>query len=169
MQATTFHAARQLLVRGATCLSSRLCHNSHVVGLARGFCSSSTAGKATVEDPTVENEKRKKREALIQEMLGQKEEIMSAGVENPKQKSYSGMLVVCPTPIGNIRDVSLRVLEVLHDADIIACVDTRMAGKLFTLLREKRIKQEFEVYQGGNEETQEGVEDAKIFLDEEIG
>lgn len=36
-----------------------------------------------------------------------------------------GRLVVCPTPIGNLGDVTLRVLEALRDADAIACEDTR--------------------------------------------
>jgi 16S rRNA (cytidine1402-2'-O)-methyltransferase len=34
-------------------------------------------------------------------------------------------LVVCPTPIGNLGDVTLRVLDALRDADTIACEDTR--------------------------------------------
>jgi len=37
----------------------------------------------------------------------------------------SGRLVVCPTPIGNLGDVTLRVLAVLGEADIVACEDTR--------------------------------------------
>jgi 16S rRNA (cytidine1402-2'-O)-methyltransferase len=36
-----------------------------------------------------------------------------------------GRLVVCPTPIGNLGDVTLRVLDALRDADAIACEDTR--------------------------------------------
>jgi 16S rRNA (cytidine1402-2'-O)-methyltransferase len=37
----------------------------------------------------------------------------------------SGRLVVCPTPIGNLEDVTLRVLAALRDADVLACEDTR--------------------------------------------
>jgi len=34
-------------------------------------------------------------------------------------------LVVCPTPIGNLGDMTLRGLEALREADAIACEDTR--------------------------------------------
>lgn len=37
----------------------------------------------------------------------------------------AGRLVVCPTPIGNLQDVTLRVLEVLGAAAVVACEDTR--------------------------------------------
>ena len=37
----------------------------------------------------------------------------------------SGRLVVCPTPIGNLEDVTLRVLSALREANVIACEDTR--------------------------------------------
>jgi 16S rRNA (cytidine1402-2'-O)-methyltransferase len=36
-----------------------------------------------------------------------------------------GRLVVCPTPIGNLEDVTLRVLDALARADVVACEDTR--------------------------------------------
>ena len=37
----------------------------------------------------------------------------------------AGRLIICPTPIGNLEDVTLRVLAALREADIVACEDTR--------------------------------------------
>jgi len=44
----------------------------------------------------------------------------------------SGRLLVCATPIGNLGDVTLRVLEALREADIIEAEDTRVTRKLLS-------------------------------------
>jgi 16S rRNA (cytidine1402-2'-O)-methyltransferase len=45
-----------------------------------------------------------------------------------------GQLIVCPTPIGNLDDLTLRVRDALVAADWIACEDTRRTGGLLDKL-----------------------------------
>ena len=44
--------------------------------------------------------------------------------------SGAGRLIVCPTPIGNLEDITLRTLASLREADVIACEDTRTSKVL---------------------------------------
>ena len=42
-----------------------------------------------------------------------------------------GRLIVCATPIGNLGDVTLRVLDALRDADVVEAEDPRVTRRLF--------------------------------------
>ena len=56
-----------------------------------------------------------------------------------------GMLTVCPTPIGNLRDITLRQYHTLKTADILACEDTRVTGLLLNLLSQYNLNDPTEV------------------------
>jgi len=59
-------------------------------------------------------------------------------------------LVVCPTPIGNLEDVTLRVLSALREADLVACEDTRRTR---TLLDRYGVSAKLVSYHEHNEEA----------------
>lgn len=61
----------------------------------------------------------------------------------------SGLYIVS-TPIGNLHDISARAIEILSQADLIACEDTRVSQKLFKLLNIPANKP-FICYQNYNE------------------
>lgn len=46
----------------------------------------------------------------------------------------AGKLVICPTPLGNLGDMTQRALDALRAADTICAEDTRVTGKLLVAL-----------------------------------
>ena len=74
-----------------------------------------------------------------------------------------GTLYICPTPIGNLDDVSKRAADILNEVDLIYCEDTRRAKKLLNHLG---IKTEIESYFIGNEVNK--IEDIKTHLENDV-
>ena len=59
-----------------------------------------------------------------------------------------GRLYIVPTPIGNLKDITIRAIEVLKESDIIFAEDTRTSGKL---LKEYDIATPLESFHQHNE------------------
>ncbi len=55
-------------------------------------------------------------------------------VKEDKNKIKSGLYVVS-TPLGNLKDITLRALEVLKQSNFILCEDTRVSKKLLSHYR----------------------------------
>jgi len=85
----------------------------------------------------------------------------------------AGRLIVCPTPIGNLQDLSPRARQALGEADLVACEDTRRTGLLFERLDIPR--PQFVSYHEGNEAeravqlAQQVERGAKVTLISEAG
>ena len=69
----------------------------------------------------------------------------------------SGLYIVA-TPIGNLGDISPRAVETLRQADVIACEDSRVTKKLFSLLGIS-LQKKFITLHDHNEEEQAQVID----------
>lgn len=72
-----------------------------------------------------------------------------------------GTLYLVATPIGNLKDITFRAVEVLRSADVIACEDTRHSGKLLKALE---ISGKLVSYHDHNE-AERSAEFAKLLAD----
>ena len=83
-----------------------------------------------------------------------------------------GTLFLVATPIGNLRDINQRALEVLHQADLIACEDTRQTIKLlnhFGIKKPLTSYHEFNEQKKAEELTEKLSADIKIALVSDAG
>lgn len=70
-----------------------------------------------------------------------------------KGRPMAGKLVICPTPIGNLGDMTERALAALRAADAVCAEDTRVTGKLLAAYGvEKRLERLDEALIGGRAE-----------------
>lgn len=75
----------------------------------------------------------------------------------------TGKLIVVPTPIGNLSDLSPRVIEALRESSYIACEDTRTTGALLKKIDSKvpAISYHMHNEQGRSEEILEWLKEGK--------
>jgi 16S rRNA (cytidine1402-2'-O)-methyltransferase len=67
---------------------------------------------------------------------------------SPPKTGRGGLLYIVPTPIGNLKDITLRALEVLKQVDLILAEDTRTTSNL---LNHYQIKKPLSPYHQHNE------------------
>ena len=77
----------------------------------------------------------------------------------------AGKLYICPTPIGNLEDITYRTLRVLNEADLIAAEDTRHS---LQLLNHFEISKPLTSYHEHNKDTKGGYLISKLLEGETI-
>ena len=72
----------------------------------------------------------------------------------PKATPMKPGFYLVATPIGNLRDITFRALDVLSSADLIVCEDTRVTGKLMSAYG---FKKKMQVYNDHSTDYQRGA------------
>ncbi len=67
---------------------------------------------------------------------------MSSNIYTPARPD----LYVVPTPIGNLKDITLRAMDVLKTVDMVLAEDTRTTGKLLKYLEIQRPLQSYHIF-----------------------
>ncbi|HZK43098.1 MAG TPA: 16S rRNA (cytidine(1402)-2'-O)-methyltransferase [Syntrophomonadaceae bacterium] len=83
-----------------------------------------------------------------------------------------GKLYICGTPIGNMEDVSIRLLKTLRKVDLIACEDTRQTVKILNRYKIKKPLLSYHEHSDKNREDnllQKLIEGEKIALVSDAG
>lgn len=98
--------------------------------------------KQFITKHTYKEDKKKNNDSILDKNdKFYKEDDLIFDIIEPQK--FKGSLLICPTPIGNLNDLSIRQYEALKVADIIACEDTRVTGKLLQLITKKKMKESF--------------------------
>jgi len=63
----------------------------------------------------------------------------------------TGQLILVPTPLGNLGDITSRAIEALESCDVVACEDTRRTGALLKHLNIDKPLQRFDDHAGSRE------------------
>ncbi len=89
-----------------------------------------------------------------------------------KERAMAGTLYLCATPIGNLDDITFRVLETLKNVDVIAAEDTRNSIKLlnrFEIKTPMTSYHEFNKYDKGRQLIEQLLEGKNIAVITDAG